>query len=319
MKYLYYTGCSLEGTALEYNLSTQALMTALGAELMEIEGWTCCGASAADATSYLLSLALPARNIALAEKADEVADILVPCSACYLNLKKVEEKTIRAPDVLEKLNTILAEDHLRFSGRIRVRHLLDVMVTDLGPEAIRHRLKSTLSGFRIAPYYGCQCLRPYMVFDDPEAPRSMEPLIEACGASVHPWNMGGKCCGASHMNTKIDVGMKLVAAILQAAKGADAIVTVCPMCQMNLEAYQKKICKLQNEDLHLTILYLPQFIGLALGLPAENLRIDLNLAITDAFRQKLNQVTSPRDDDTNTLKTDMRANERIRRSAAQKY
>ena len=287
MKYLYYPGCSLEASALEYNLSTRALMASVGAELVEIEDWTCCGASAADATSYLLSLALPARNIAIAEKTDDVADILVPCSACYLNLKKVEEKIKSEPEILKKVNSILNEDQLQISGRLHVRHLLEVIVNDIGPESIRHKLKRAFTGFRIAPYYGCQCLRPYVVFDDPEDPRSMEPLIEAIGAQVHPWNMGGKCCGASHMNTEMDVGLELVAAILQKAKGADAIVTVCPMCQMNLEAYQHKISRMQNEDLRMTVLYLPQLIGLALGLSEKDLRFDLNLSITEGFREKL--------------------------------
>ena len=287
MKYQYYPGCSLEATALEYNLSTRAVMATLGAELIEIEDWTCCGASAAHSTSYLLSLALPARNLAIAEKNDAVTDMLVPCSACYLNLMKVEEKTRSEPDVLEKVNTILNEDQLQIGGRIHVRHLLDVIVNDLGRETICNNLKRALTGFRIAPYYGCQCLRPYVVFDDPEEPRSMEPLIEAAGAQVHPWNMAGKCCGASHINTKMDVGMKLVTAILQDAKGADAIVTVCPMCQMNLEAYQQKISRRQNENISMTVLYLPQLIGLALGLSEKDLRLDLNLSITDRFRKKL--------------------------------
>ena len=116
----------------------------------------------------------------------------------------------------------------------------------------------------------------------------MEPLIEAAGAQVHRWNMGGKCCGASQMNTNMEVGLELVAAILQGAKGADAIVTVCPMCQMNLEAYQQKIGRMQNEDLRMTVLYLSQLIGLALGLSEKDLRLDLNLSITDRFRKKLN-------------------------------
>jgi heterodisulfide reductase subunit B len=292
MKYQYYPGCSLEGTALEYNLSTQAVMATMGAELIEIEDWTCCGASAADSTSYLLSLALPARNLALAEKTEDVTEILVPCSACYLNLKKVEEQTRSDPKLLEELNSILEEDQLQLSGRIHVRHLLDVITRDFGPEAIRHHLKRAFTGFRIAPYYGCQCLRPYVVFDDPEDPRSMEPLIEAAGAEVHPWGMGGKCCGASHMNTKMDVGIALVSSILQGAQGADAIVTVCPMCQMNLEAYQKKVFRTHKEDLHMTILYLPQFIGLAIGLTEEDLRMDLNLSITAGFRQKLRKTAS---------------------------
>jgi heterodisulfide reductase subunit B len=213
--------------------------------------------------------------------------MLVPCSACYLNLKKVEEKTRKDPVLLDKINTILEEEKLHLHGQIRVRHLLDVVARDVGPAKILTRVKNTFSGLSIAPYYGCQCLRPYSIFDDPEEPRSMEPVIEAVGAKIHPWNMGGRCCGASHMTTKPEVALELVAAILKAARGADAIVTVCPMCQMNLEAYQKKISGMCNEDLSMTILYLPQFLGLALGLSEQDLRLDLNLSVTKAFRGNL--------------------------------
>ena len=290
MKYQYYPGCTLEGTALEYNISTQALMNAVDAELVEIDDWTCCGATAAEATSHLLSLALPARNLALAEKMDGLSDILVPCSACYLNLKKVEEKIKKDAGLLEKINDVLEEEKLSLHGKMRVRHLLDVVSKDIGPGKIRDRVKKPFTDLKIAPYYGCQCLRPYAVFDDPEKPKSMEPLIEATGAKVHPWEMGGKCCGASHMNTKMEVGLELVHAILHSAKGADAIVTVCPMCQMNLEAYQQKISRKYQEALSITILYLPQLLGLAIGLSEKDLRLDLNLAITKDFRKKLKEM-----------------------------
>ena len=290
MKYLYYPGCSLEGTAREYDLSTRAFMQELGADLLEIKDWTCCGASAAEATSYLLSLALPACILAMAEKMNGVGEILVPCSACYLNLKKVEEKSRKDPALLDKINTILKEEKLQLRGQVRVRHLLDVVARDVGPKNIFTRLKKPLRDLSIAPYYGCQCLRPYSVFDDPEAPTSMEPVIKAAGAKIHPWNMGGRCCGASHMTTKPEVALELVAAILKAARGADAIVTVCPMCQMNLEAYQKKISGMCKEDMSMTILYLPQFLGLALGLSEKDLRIDLNLSITKSFRDKLQRA-----------------------------
>jgi len=287
MKYLYYPGCSLEGTAREYDLSTRAFMQELGADLLEIKDWTCCGASAAEATSYLLSLALPACILAMAEKMNGVGEILVPCSACYLNLKKVEEKSRKDPELLDKINTVLEEEKLHLRGQVRVRHLLDVVARDVGPKKIFTRLKNPLVDLSIAPYYGCQCLRPYSVFDDPEAPTSMEPVIKATGAKIHTWDMGGRCCGASHMATKPEVALELVAAILKAARGADAIVTACPMCQMNLEAYQKKISWMCKEDMSMTILYLPQLLGLALGLSEKDLRLDLNLSITGAFRKKL--------------------------------
>ena len=287
MKYLYYPGCSLEGSAREYDLSTRAFLTAVGAELAEIEDWTCCGASAAEATNRHLALALPARNLALAEKMGGTKEILVPCSACYLNLKAVEEKVKHDAALLDRINAILAVEDLHLAGRVRVRHLLEVIVRDIGPDLIAKKTVRPLEGLSIAPYYGCQCLRPYAVFDDPEAPQSMIPILKAAGAAVHRWDMGGKYCGAAHMNTKMAVGMELVRSILSRARGADAIVTVCPMCQMNLEAYQGKISKLGGENLAVTVLYLPQLLGLALGLSEQEVRLDLNLAVTAGFRKKL--------------------------------
>jgi len=290
MKYLYYPGCSLEGTAREYDLSTRAIMQRAGLELVDLEDWTCCGASAAASTNYMLSLALPARNLALAEKMGDGLEILVPCSACYLNLKKVEVKIKKDPDLLARLNTILKAEGLQLSGKVRVRHLLDVIANDLGPEPIRSLVKIPLNDLAVAPYYGCQCIRPYVVFDDPERPRSMAPVIEALGASVHSWAMAAKCCGASHVNTNMAVGLELITAILSDAKGADAIVTVCPMCQMNLEAHQGKISSHRHEDLHKTIFYLPQLIGLAFDLPAKELGLDLSLSLTRGFGEKLRRA-----------------------------
>jgi len=286
MSYLYYPGCSLTGTAREYDLSTRAVMDAMGVPLTELEEWTCCGASAAEACSELLSLALPAINLAIAEGMDAHQDIMIPCSACYLNLKKSAETMRKDPLARDRVNTVLTENELTVKGTVKVRHLLDVLATDLGADAIREKVAVDLSHLTIAPYYGCQCLRPYPVFDDPEEPRSMEPLIRATGARLHPWQMGAKCCGASHMNTKMDVALELVHAILQAARGADAIVTVCPMCQMNLEAYQDKIARRYGDVSSVTILYLPQLIGMALGLSDDALGLQLNLALSDHFRNK---------------------------------
>jgi len=287
MKYLYYSGCSLEATALEYNRSTRAVMAALGAELLELEDWTCCGASAAEATSYLLSMVLSARNLAIGEKTLPNGDFLIPCSACYLNLRRVEDHVQRDEKLLPKINEALKEEGLQYRGKVRVRHLLEVLAQDFGPQAVRPLVKRNLTGLVVAPYYGCQALRPYGSYDDPEQPRSMEPLIRATGADVLPWSMGGKCCGAALMTTKKEVALELTAGLLKAAQGADCIATVCPMCQMNLEAYQRTISKSQGEDLGISIVYLPQLLGIAFGLSEDNLKLDLNLALTSAFKTKI--------------------------------
>lgn len=287
MKYLYYSGCSLEATALEYNRSTRAVMAALGAELLDLEDWTCCGASAAEATSYLLSLVLSARNLAIGEKMLPNGDFLIPCSACYLNLRRVEDHVQRDESLLPKINEALKEEGLQYQGKVRVRHLLEVLAEDFGPQAIRPLVKRNLAGIKIAPYYGCQALRPYGSYDDPEQPRSMEPLIRATGAEILPWSMGGKCCGAALMTTKKEVALELTAGLLKAAQGADCIATVCPMCQMNLEAYQSTISKSQGQNLGLSVVYLPQLLGIAFGLSEDTLKLDLNLALTSEFRIKI--------------------------------
>jgi heterodisulfide reductase subunit B len=168
-----------------------------------------------------------------------------------------------------------------------VRHLLDVLATDVGPAAIRTRVVQPLAGLQIAPYYGCQCLRPFADFDDPEMPISMEPLIRATGAEVFSWKMGGRCCGASHMSTQREVGIVLVAGILEAAQGADAIATVCPMCQMNLEAFQVLAGRAAGKDLHISVLYLPQLIGLAFGLDAGKLGVRMNLAFDAGLMRRI--------------------------------
>jgi heterodisulfide reductase subunit B len=284
--YQYYPGCSLEGSAREYDRSTRSLMEALGIALLELEDWTCCGASAAEAVDPLLSLCLPARNLALAEQTQGRPALLVPCSACYLNLERARSVLACDAPRRDAVNARLAEETLAVSGRVEVMHLLEVLTRDLGPAAFTAALRRPLSGLRVAPYYGCQCLRPYATWDDPEAPRSMEPLIRACGAQIHPWQMGARCCGAAHMTTRRDVGDRLVTAILEAARGADAIVTVCPMCQMNLEAHQDRLSRHSGRDLRVSVLYLPQLLGIALGLGAELLALDCNLALADAVRER---------------------------------
>lgn len=290
MKYFYYPGCSLEGTAQEYDASTQAVMQALGVELVHIEDWTCCGASAGDATSYLLSMVLPARNLALAEKTGIAADMLVPCSACYLNLKKVEDQSSEDGRLLDQINQALGEENLTYQNHIRPRHLLDILATDIGAERVARKVKRELTGVRVAPYYGCQALRPYEEFDDPQFPTTMEPLIEALGAEVHPWQMGAKCCGAGLMTTKKPVALTRVGELLAAAKGADCIVTICPMCQMNLDSFQSKVSRNAGENLGLSVLYLPQLMGLALGLNEQYLKLNLNFAYTKTLQQKLNAI-----------------------------
>lgn len=277
MNYTFYPGCSLEATAREYNLSTQAVMDLLGNELEELEDWNCCGASAAEISSHLLSLVLPARNLAIAEKADGQRDLVASCSACYVNLSKVKAAVEQEPALLATINQALSVDGLHYSAQVRVRHLLDVIANDIGPEALAARVVRPLEGVRVAPYYGCQTVRPYSPFDADFFPESMDRVLTSLGAEVHPNPLRAACCGGTLMTTKREVGLKLVADLLQAVEGADCIVTVCPLCQMNLESYQGLVSKELGQEVHIPVLYLTQLMGLAFGLPEAQLGMKHNI------------------------------------------
>jgi len=283
MKYTYYPGCSLEATAKEYDISTRAVLRELGVEFEELKDWTCCGASAAETVSYLLSLVLPARNLALAEQASSDGQVIASCTACYVNFRKVEERVRETPGLLDTINEALSVDGLAYTGKVRARHLLDVLANDVGPQAIADRVKRPLKGdhkgspLRVAPYYGCQTVRPYSPFDAPDVPESMDRVLAALGAQVYPNPMKAKCCGGTLLTTKREVGLKLVSDLLKAVEGADCIATVCPMCQMNLDAYQGLVSQKLGRPVNIPVLYLTQLLGLAFGLPEEQLGLNHNI------------------------------------------
>lgn len=290
MNYAYYPGCSLTGSAEEYDVATRAVLEALSLDVTEIPDWTCCGASAVEPVSHLLSFVLPARNLSLAEGAAPRADVLAPCSACYLNLLKAAVGMRQDAALHRKVNAALEAESLSVGNIPKVRHLLDVLANDVDPASIAGKTRFPLTGLTVAPYYGCQILRPFVRFDDPENPSGMNRILEAMGARVHDWKMGNKCCGASLMATHRETALQAVAALLDAAQGADAVVTVCPMCQMNLEAYQRQAGRLAASVEEITILYLPQLMGLAFGLPRDRIQLEKNIVITHGFREKVTSL-----------------------------
>ncbi len=277
MKYLFYPGCSQEGTAREYRDSTLAVLQALGAELEELKDWTCCGASVASAASQLLGLVLPARNLALAEQQANGPDLLTGCSACYSNLRRTQTTLADHPKLHHTVNQALEVEQLCYRGVVRVRHLLDVLANDFGPQVLQTRVQNPLEGLRVAPYYGCQTVRPYSRFDNPHRPRSMLGILEALGVQVHRHLREAACCGASLLVTQPDLGLDMAAEVLAACQGADCIVTVCPMCHMNLDAYQDQISHRLGQRVQIPVLYLPQLIGLAFGLPEQTLGLSRHL------------------------------------------
>ena len=290
MNYTYFPGCSLESTAYDYDASARAVMKALDSELVELPDWNCCGATGAEVVSHLLSIALPARNLA---KAQQIGDqIVTTCSSCYFNLFRVNAHLAADPELQRELETVLGEVGLHYEGKLRVRHLLELLVTDIGVKAIVQRAQRRLGGIRVAPYYGCLVVRPYAEFDGPDLPTSMDRLLTALGATVVPYVMKTRCCGGVLMTTQKNIGLKLVGDILSPIRDVDCVVTVCPLCQLNLEAYQREVGGQLGAPVHIPILYFTQLIGLAFGLPEEDLKLKASLVGTQKFMKRLEQLSA---------------------------
>ncbi len=256
IRYGYYPGCSLESTAIEYNRSMLQAARMLDVELVELHDWNCCGASSGHCTNYELSLALPARNLAIAEKAG--LNIAVACAACYLRFKQTNHD-LRKDDALRQRIEKLIE--MPYKGTVEVKHLLEVFAKEVGLAEIKKRVKKPLKGLKLAAYYGCYLVRPPEItqFDDPDAPMMMDNLLGALGAEPVEYTHKTECCGGSLLLARVDVVQKLVDDICQAAlyAGAMGIVTACPLCMANLDTRQPKT--------HVPIIHFSELVGIALG------------------------------------------------------
>jgi heterodisulfide reductase subunit B len=209
--------------------------------------------------------------LALAERHDG-ADLVTPCNACYLVLLKTQHRLRENPEVRERVGGAMEKVGLAYRGTTRVRHPLDVLVNDFGLETVAEKVTDPLEGVKVAPYYGCQIVRPFALFDDQENPHTMDRILEAAGVTVVDYRYKTRCCGGSQTGTLPEIGLDLVRALLHEAReqGADVISTICPLCQFNLEAHQREIRRKWGIE-PMPIVYFTQILGLALGVPARKL------------------------------------------------
>jgi len=278
MEYLYYPGCSLETSGRAYDESLKAVFRALGVGLKELEDWNCCGATMYMSVDEAVSLAISARNLALAEQ-NGFGGLIAPCSACYTVLLKTNRFLRESPELKSKVDHFLDQAGLRYNLTVAVRHPLDVLVNDVGVEAIAQAAKRSLAGVCLAPYYGCQIVRPERGFDDREFPMTMDRLFERLGATSVYFPLKTRCCGGMLMTTFPDVALHLVNELLECAvqNGAHCVVTTCPLCQINLEAYQKRLGKEFGKSYDIPVMFFTQLLGVALGCSDTELGMQRNL------------------------------------------
>lgn len=276
MKYLYYPGCSLESQAQAYGLSLKTVFRLLGHDLQEIEDWNCCGATAYMSVKETVAFSISARNLALAERIG--GEVVAPCSSCFTILNKTKRYLKSDPGLRELVNQALRSGGLEYAGSTPVRHPLEVLINDIGLETIKAKRRRDLKDLRIAPYYGCQLVRPERGFDNVEVPMSMDHLFGQLGGELVHFPVKVRCCGGMLMSTFPEVGLKLNKDILECASEnqAEVIITTCPMCHINLEAYQKQINRKYGTNFRIPIWYFTQLLGWSLGADKEELGLKYN-------------------------------------------
>jgi heterodisulfide reductase subunit B2 len=262
MKVSYYPGCSLDGTAIDYNQSLIAVAKILGVELEELPEWSCCGSSSAHALNDKLSVSLAGRNLIIADKVG--MDLLVPCASCFQRLK-FAEKAMKAGEQVEGMP-------YKLTGSFEIKHAGDFFWDAIGEISLVSKVKKSLEGLNPVCYYGCLTTRPQKVTDakNPEDPQSVDEIMKALGANVKNWSYKTDCCGGNIMLTHPDLAKKLVKKLLDNTieAGADCIIVSCPLCHANLDTHQGEILKDDGSAYNIPVYYFTEMMGLAFGDPS---------------------------------------------------
>jgi len=259
-EYAYYPGCSLHGTAIEFEDSVQEVAQSLNIRLLELPDWNCCGASSAHMTDHNLAIELAARNLRLAEELGK--DLLVPCAACFNRLKA-------AQNVMRETALAQGEE----GPQITVYHMSEWLRKAEALQKIRDARHKSLNGLKLAPYYGCLISRPPAISgsSDPEDPKGIDHIIQVLGGEAVKWSFKTECCGGSLTMARADITIALVSRLVKAAvkAGARGLVTMCPMCQANLETRQMDLMNQDKEHPVLPVFYATELIAACLSEPKQ--------------------------------------------------
>lgn len=282
-RYLLFLGCVIPYRLSSYEISARKVLTQLGVELVEMPEYNCCGFPM-DPVNHDVMLTLAARNLCVAER--ENMNILTLCNGCFGTLYKVNKTLKEDREERERVNKYLNEFGMAFKGTIEVKHLVYVLAEDVGFEKLKDAVKKPLTDLRVAQHGGCHIVRPKALIekDDPENPRLLKELIELTGAKCLDYMDEAECCGNPIIGVNEAIPFQMAKEKLNHIKavGAQALITVCPFCHMMFDMNQPRIERAFNEKISLPVLHYPQLLGLAMGLPPEELALnDLRVKPTE--------------------------------------
>lgn len=283
LKYAYYPGCASKEITKEASDATLLVAKRLGIELLDMPNASCCGAGLMKDCDRELNLTINARIFAEAETMG--LDILTVCSTCLMVMNQARHDILNTPGMLDTINENLKTAGLHWSGETKTKHLLWAIIEDYGVHNLKEKVRTKLSSLKLAPFYGCHTLRPSDVlgFDDPDQPTSLEKIIDAIGAKAIDYEGKTRCCGFQVDIVTENIALELIENRLGGAfkEGADAFVTPCPFCHINLDNYQKIVEKKAGQKFNLPVFHLAQLIGLSLGFSPKELGLNRHLVRFD--------------------------------------
>lgn len=291
-EYAFYPGCSsqLKASASNYMTSVNSMCDKLDVKLTEIPDWNCCGASIGYAEGgELPRLAINARNFALAETNLPGQDIVATCAACWLGSRETKERLDHTAQLMKETNEALAAAGLAYKGDVNIRHMVEVLIEDIGYEGIKKPVVKSLEGLRFAGYVGCQTNRPFGIAGESfENPKYLDTMVEALGGeAMTSYDQKVTCCGGALAFSEPEKSQKQIKDIIESAydSGAEMLVTPCPLCQANTEVYQSEINKKYGTKFNMPVLYYSQLMTVAYGGTAKEAGLDGQLIRAEALEK----------------------------------
>jgi len=291
MEIAYYPGCSLQASSELYDIQSRLVFRRLGVELKEIEDWNCCGATSASKTDDFLALALPARNLGIAD-ASGLSELVIPCSSCYSRMLVSQKKLIDDPGLKNKINAELTK---KVEGKIKISSILEVLVSKAISGEIAEKSIKKLEGLKPVCYYGCLLTRfpcDVEVPDNVENPQGMEIVCKVLGAQPLDWSYKTDCCGASAVINDTDTSLLLMSRILKdaLARGANCFITTCPMCQLNMDAYQDRVGEKYGIQKRLPVYFITELLGIAMGFSPKEMQLNRHFIDSSGLLMELKLI-----------------------------
>ena len=290
MKVAVFWGCCILTEHYAYEMSVREVMPSLGVELVDLKGASCCGDPIKSVNDTAVTY-LSARTLALANQAN-LTDLLVPCNRCHLSLSEAKYRLQNDPQTRNKVITLLGEEGLTYSDDIRIWHTIDLLYDRITREKIKGKIKTPLSGFKLATHPGCQILRPSEIgrVDNPEAPMKFDELVRLLGAETIDYSEKLDCCGAALLQTHQDAALSLAGTKMKALQdyGVDGLVVSCPECHLMYDYKQEAAAATVGVKLKLPVFYYTQLLGIALGIEKTKLGLNLNQSPVEDLLKKHN-------------------------------